>query len=185
MLVHSACSESDSSRFHLTSIQHTPHLYHPFPHVPVLDACATVLVRVGGGTAAHSSDHPPHHRTSWHGVTVVVQEQWAGTTHYFSCLWTRAGSWDDQALLDHTGSSCLVSVKNAQSEEHWNCTVVGKNYLIPMVARMEIYWWPKSITLRPCKQWYQVRPLELSRTAVGCAQHLPPHGTPLSTLELW
>jgi len=38
-----------------------------------------------------------------------------------------------------TSATCLINGRTAQSEEHRNYTIVGKNYFTFIMARMEIY----------------------------------------------
>jgi len=38
-----------------------------------------------------------------------------------------------------TSATLLIRGRTAQSKEHQNYPVVGKNYLTPIVARMEIF----------------------------------------------
>ena len=52
------------------------------------------------------------------------------------------------------------------------------------MARLEINWCLESIISWPYKQWYQVRPFELSWPTAGCAQYLPLSGTPLRACKL-
>jgi len=75
----------------------------------------------------------PHHLAIPEPASIVfllaLQEQLAGVTGHFSCLWTRALSWDDQDSLTvpDTSATCLVKDRTTWSEEHQNYPIVGTN----------------------------------------------------------
>ena len=114
----------------------------------------------------------------WLGICLVFsQEQWVGPIRHSLTAPGTPDAWITPAFetseLYSLGSTGVVQLLARY-----------QNYLMHILARMEICWWPKSIILWPYKQQHQVRPFELSCSTAGCAQHLPLNTTSLRALKL-